>query len=176
MSAHLVPVDFSAGSRPVISEATKRARLIQCPITFVHVVQPPPMSVSDFGPLVDSPAQVSAGSAKRRTPPGEATEQGAKGRLGGGHGPAHRPPVFPIAEFARKRRGSAIGVGALGHTAFDGLLGGSPTGGELKRSPSPVIVVPVPPTTRSRPTTRKSHRTSEAKRGGGAERVKLRPG
>lgn len=176
MSPPLVPVDFSDGSRHVIAEASKRARLIQCPITLVHVVQPPPMSVSDFGPVVDSPVQLSAGSQNRRTPTGEAPEQGAKGRLGRGHGPAHRPPVFPIADLAKKRRASDIVVGSHGPTAFDGLLVGHPTGGVLKQSPCSVIVVPVPPTTRSRHTTRKSHRTAGAKRGAGAERAKLRPG
>jgi nucleotide-binding universal stress UspA family protein len=164
MNPILVPVDFSGVSRAVISEATKLARLIKCPLTLVHVVQPPPIIVSDFGPAVAYPAQFIAESEKSAAH----------------HLVKHRDnlrklgvevdtvltsgvPEFEITELAKKRRASYIVIGSHGHTAFYDLLVGSTTGGVLKRSPCPVLVVSVPPTGGTRGSARKSQRSSVVK-------------
>jgi len=57
MRSLVAPVDFSETSLRRWSEAPKFAGLITCPITFIHVVQPPPMSVCAIGPVVDGTAQ-----------------------------------------------------------------------------------------------------------------------
>jgi nucleotide-binding universal stress UspA family protein len=57
MRSLVAPVDFSETSLRRWSEAPKFAGLITCPLTFIHVVQPPPMSVCAIGPVVDGTAQ-----------------------------------------------------------------------------------------------------------------------
>jgi hypothetical protein len=64
MRPRVAPVGFSGISRRVLSEPTKLTRLITCPLTVVHVVQPPPMSASAFGPVVDGTAQFITESEK----------------------------------------------------------------------------------------------------------------
>jgi hypothetical protein len=64
MRPRVAPVGFSCISRRVLSEPTKLTRLITCPLTVVHVVQPPPMSASAFGPVVDGTAQFITESEK----------------------------------------------------------------------------------------------------------------
>ncbi len=156
MKPLLVPVDFSDVSRHVMAEATKLARMMKCPITLIHVVEPPPIIVSDFGAVVDSTVQITAAAeksaaqhlAKLRSKLKKAgLEVAAVLRTGF--------PVFHIAELAKKLRASHIVIGSHGHTAFYDLLIGSTTGGVLKRAPCPVVIVPMEARGKDRATQKK---------------------
>jgi nucleotide-binding universal stress UspA family protein len=144
MNTLLVPVDFSDVSRFVIAEAAKLARLTQSRIAFLHVVQPPPIIVTDYGPMADNVVQFTiaaekdaarhlASLKKKMTVAGLATET----ILRTGY------PVYHIVELAKKLAASYIVIGSHGHTAFYDLLIGSTTSGVLKRAPCPVIVIPM---------------------------------
>ena len=152
MNTLLVPVDFSDVSRYVIAEAAKLARLTQSRIAFLHVVQPPPIIVTDYGPMADNVVQFTITAEK------DAARHLAllKKKLQAGGlaiDTIQRTgyPVFHIAEQAKKLGASYIVIGSHGHTAFYDLLIGSTTSGVLKRAPCPVVVIPMHRKAKSRP-------------------------
>lgn len=144
MNTLLVPVDFSRASRFVLAEAIAFARLSKSRITLLHVVQPPAI-VSDYGPLLENVIQFTAEAERdaarhlsrlkaKLNASGVATDAILKTGT----------PVLHIIEQAKKLSASHIVLGSHGHTAFFDLLVGSTTGGVLKRTPCPVLVVPLP--------------------------------
>ena len=140
----LVPVDFSPVTASVMDEAVALAESAGGRLVVLHVQQPPSV-VADYGPpmgalvmpVADTTGATSAPQLakwKRRVEarklPVVAT------RLSG-----VSPSEVIVAE-AKRIAADYIVMGSHGHTAFHDLLVGSTTGGVLKKSPCPVIVIP----------------------------------
>ena len=142
MKTILAPIDFSAESRRVVTEAVKLARMVDARVVVVHAVKPPAI-VTELAPLVGEALQITA-----------EMERGARRKLHRlqkrltGQGVTVTTicqqglPVPVILANAEELRASYIVVGSHGHTAFYDLVVGSTASGILKRAGRPVIVVP----------------------------------
>ena len=151
MNTLLVPVDFSSVSRFVIAEAMRLARATNSGVTLLHVVQPPPIIASDYGLMVDTSVQFTIATEKNAARHLAALRKKlAAGGIAIDAILKTGYPVSHIVEQAKKLAASYIIVGSHGHTAFYDLLVGSTTSGVLKRSPCPVIVVPMHKKTNAR--------------------------
>lgn len=143
MKTLLVPIDFSAQTRLVVSEAVALALPGRARIVLVHVLQSPDV-IADYGtagsyliPVLETmgrdAARQLASWKKRIESKGLAvsTEQ-----LSG----AARPKL--IADLARRIGADYIVMGSHGHTAFYDVIAGSTTSSVLKLAPCPVVIVP----------------------------------
>jgi nucleotide-binding universal stress UspA family protein len=144
MKTILVPLDLSAAAVQVCDAACELAKLIGARPILLHVVQPPPVVMSD----------VYAFDATQLTELGTAAEKNAvhKLRALARHCAKHEVrvttvqrsgvPVTAILAKARSIRARYIVMGSHGHGAMYDLLVGSTTHGVLKKAPCPVLIVP----------------------------------
>ncbi len=142
MKTILAPVDLSAAATRVCDAACDLARLIGGRVVLFHVVQPPPVVMSE----------VYAFDAGQMEELVEAAEQAAEGRLarlaercGGAGVPVEvvkviGDPIRLILE--RAAAADFVVLGSHGHGAMYDLLVGSTTHGILKKAACPVLVVP----------------------------------
>lgn len=142
MKTILAAVDSSSMSDPVIAAAVALAGDAKGRVVLLTVVQPPVIT-SEYTPMVENIAEITAAGEKaaarqllahqqRLQSEGIATE--TVQRTGA--------PVARILEQAEAHAADYIVMGSHGHTAFYDLLVGSTTHGVLLRARCPVVIVP----------------------------------
>ncbi len=142
MKTILVPVDLSAESTAVCDAACELARAMGASLRLFHVVQPPPVMVTEIYALDTGQAEEMLVAAERV---GEerlhelgrrCAERGVSART------LHRVGL-PVPEIlAQAAEADYIVLGSHGHGAMYDLLVGSTAHGVLRKAPCPVIVVP----------------------------------
>lgn len=143
MKTILAPIDFSAATKHVVTEAVELARALDARVVLLNVTTPV-VFVSDFiDPRENSVAltELEGHAAARRL---AALEEKLEHeytwvdaiQLSG-------QPAPLIVEQARHLPADYIVMGSHGHSSFYDLVAGSTTSGVVKRAPCPVIIVPV---------------------------------
>jgi nucleotide-binding universal stress UspA family protein len=151
MKTILVPLDLSAAAVQVCNAACDLAKEIDGRLVLLHVVQPPPVMMSevyafDSGQLTEMTTAAEKAAAhslraldrhcaKREVRATTVLRTGA--------------PVAAILAKAASARAAYIVMGSHGHSAIYDLLVGSTTHGVLMKASCPVIVIP-PTSRRSR--------------------------
>lgn len=142
MKTILAPIDFSAVSDAVVSEAATLARAHQGRVVLLSVVQPP-VVLAEYSPVMENIAELTAAGERNAARQLENIEAKLAAdfvsvesvQLVGA-------PTPLIVEQAEKLRADYIVMGSHGHTALYDLLVGSTTHGVLLRSKCPVVIVP----------------------------------
>ena len=145
MKTILVPVDFSPATTRVCDAAYALAKLINARLIFFHAVQPPPAMMNDYyafdtGQMVEVMAATEKASLKRLRQLSEKyseKDQPAQAVQTTGS------PVATILEKAASTKADYIVIGSHGHTAMYDLIVGGTTHGVLRKTPCPVLVVPM---------------------------------
>jgi nucleotide-binding universal stress UspA family protein len=148
MKTILVPIDFSAASELVVAEAVALARAIEARLVVLHIVQPPIIVDSEFGPQMSSEYSVAAAESAVKQLAQLQRQLQAKG-VTAETKHSVGPPGPGILETAADVNADYIVLGSHGHGAFYDLIIGSTTGRVLKQAKCPVVVVP-PGTGKSR--------------------------
>ena len=155
MKTILVPLDLSPAAVQVCDAACELAQLIGARPILLHIVQPPPVMMSE----------VYAFDASQLTEMNTAAGKSAvhKLRALARHCAKNQVQVItvqrtgvPVAAILAKAvstKARYIVMGSHGHGAMYDLLVGSTTHGVLKKAPCPVLIVP-PTTRRTRPAIR----------------------
>jgi nucleotide-binding universal stress UspA family protein len=142
MKTILAPVDFSAASDAVVTEAAALARALQGRVVFLNVVQPP-VTISEYAPLVPDVSEMTAACERF----GARELEKLEARLATDFVTVESvqlvgAPIPLIVEEAEKIGADYIVMGSHGHTALYDLLVGSTTHGVLLRAKCPVVIVP----------------------------------
>lgn len=142
MKTILAPLDFSEVSEVVVSEAAALARAMHGRVVLLAVIQPP-VVVSDYAPLMQNIAEITAAGEKATA------KRLAKlqDKLQGEHIVTETvqllgAPTQHILAEAKRTNADYIVMGSHGHTALYDLLVGSTTHGVLKHAVCPVLIVP----------------------------------
>lgn len=142
MKTILVPVDLSATATQVCDVACELARLMDAKLLLFHVVQPPPVIMSEIYALDAGQAEEMlvaaerAGGDRLRALAERCAGQGVSARV------LHRIGVPAPEIIARAAKADYIVMGSHGHGAMYELLVGSTAHSVLKRAPCPVVLVP----------------------------------
>ncbi|MFZ9745908.1 MAG: universal stress protein [Opitutaceae bacterium] len=144
MKTILAPVDFSAASEAVLTQAIELARALGGRVMLITVIQPPVIT-NEYAALMENLAEVMAAgerNAARRLAELEQRVRAAQVpvetvQLNG-------PPVRMILDQAARVAADYVVMGSHGHTALYDLLVGSTTHGVLLRAPCPVVITPGP--------------------------------
>lgn len=147
MKTILVPLDLSAATVRVCDAACDLAKLTGSRLILLHIVQPPPVVMSevyafDDGQLTD----LMTGAKKIAAHKLQALERRCEKR--GVLVTAVQRTGAPVAAILAKAvstRAGCIVMGTHGHGAIYDLLVGSTTHGVMKKAPCPVLVVPSAP-------------------------------
>jgi len=144
MKTILVPLDLSPATVKVCDTACDLARLTGARLILLHIVQPPPVVMSevyafDATQLTDLQDTASkAAGHKLKALARHCEKRGVRvtavQRTGA--------PVPSILAKAVSTRAGCIVMGTHGHGAIYDLLVGSTTHGVMKKAPCPVLVVP----------------------------------
>jgi nucleotide-binding universal stress UspA family protein len=144
MKTILVPLDLSPAAVQVCNAACDLARQVGGKLVLLHVVQPPPVMLSDVyafdaGQLAEmgSVAEKSAARSLR-----ELDRHCAKRQVQATTVQRTGAPVPAILAKAVSSRAAYVVMGSHGHGAIYDLLVGSTTHGVLMKAPCPVLVVP----------------------------------
>lgn len=144
MKTILVPVDLSAVSTQVLRIACELAEPLGGRVVVLHVVQPPPVIMSDAyafdaGQMASLLATAEKVSARKLAAFARACEK----RVGQVESVQRTgQPVPVILDRAAALKADYIVLGSHGHGAVYDLLMGSTTQGVLRKSRCPVLVVP----------------------------------
>ncbi len=143
MKTILAPIDFSAATKHVVTEAVELARALDARVVLLNVTTPV-VFVSDF---ID-PRENSVALAELEAHAAAVRLSSLEEKLEHEFTPVDAiqlsgQPVPLIIEQARQLPADYIVMGSHGHSAFYDLVAGSTTSGVVKRAPCPVIVVPV---------------------------------
>jgi nucleotide-binding universal stress UspA family protein len=142
MKTILAPVDFSAVTKQVVTEAAALARVHGGRLVLINVTQPVTV-MADYTAFLENIAEVNDLVARAASRELAAIRKGLTGilrrvevvqRTGS--------PVALILEEARACGADVIVIGSHGHTALHDLLVGGTASGVLKHAPCPVLVVP----------------------------------
>jgi len=142
MQKLLVAIDFSDASQRVFDGAVSAARAYGIGVVLLHVASPEPAFVGyEVGPDCERDAR--AGHLREEHRQLQAMAEGcrtqgvdAKALLVAGHN------VDKIVEEAEQHDAAMIVLGSHGHGAVYNLIVGSVTGGVLKKTTRPVLVIP----------------------------------
>jgi nucleotide-binding universal stress UspA family protein len=159
MKTILAPVDFSPITDNVIAEATALGRALAARVVLFTVVQPPP-ALTEYAPLLQDIAQVTAAGEKhaiRQLEKLERTLQMEFVTAESSH--AVGSPISLIVDQAQRCGADYIVMGSHGHTALYDLLVGSTTHGVLMRAKCPLVIVPA--TKGAKPAKNKRQRQAE---------------
>jgi nucleotide-binding universal stress UspA family protein len=144
MKTILVPIDLSPAAVQVCDAACDLAKLTKSRLILLHIVQAPPIVMSevyafDDGQLTEMIAGAKRVGAKKL----QALEHRCKKR--GVRVTAVQSTGAPVAAILAKAvsaRAGCIVMGTHGHNAVYDLLVGSTTHGVLKQAPCPVMIIP----------------------------------
>ena len=141
MKTILVPVDFSAASTLVVAEAVALGRAVNARLVVLHVVQPPVIVDSEFGPQMSAEYSVAASDSAAK----QLRHLQQKLKSEGNTVETRHLVGLPgssIIEVAENVEADYIVLGSHGHGAFYDLVVGSTTSRVLKQAKCPVVVVP----------------------------------
>jgi nucleotide-binding universal stress UspA family protein len=144
MKTILVPLDLSPAAVRVCNAACDLARQMDGRLILLHVVQPPPVVMSevyafDAGQLTEMAAVADKSAAHRlRVLAGYCAKQKVRATTVQRAG----SPVAAILAKAASAKAAYIVMGSHGHGAIYDLLVGSTTHGVLMKAACPVLVVP----------------------------------
>jgi nucleotide-binding universal stress UspA family protein len=144
MKTILVPLDLSAAAVHVCNAACDLAKQLGGRLILMHVVQPPPVLMSDVYAFDAGQLSEMAGVAEKKA---------ARSLRALDHHCAKRKvpattvlrtgsPVAAILAKAKSARAAYIVMGSHGHGAIYDLLVGSTAHGVLMKTPCPVVIVP----------------------------------
>lgn len=144
MKTILVPLDLSSAAVQVCDAACELAKLTGARPILLHIVQPPPLMMSDIYAFDASQlGELSAAAEKNavhklRALARHCAKQQVQVTT------VQRPGVAVTAILAKARSTGAryIVMGSHGHGAMYDLLVGSTTHGVLMKAPCPVLIVP----------------------------------
>jgi nucleotide-binding universal stress UspA family protein len=142
MKTILVPIDLSAAGSQVCDAACHLARLMKARLLLLHVVQPPPIMVTqiyalDAGQTEDMlVAAEDAGANRLRELAARCAKRGVEVDA------VHRVGLPVVEILSRAGKADYIVMGSHGHGAMYDLLVGSTTHGVLRKAPCPVVIVP----------------------------------
>jgi len=142
MKTILVPVDLSEACPPVCDAACDLARLMDARLLLLHVVQPPPVMVTEIYALDAGQAEEmlaaaeDAGVNRLRELAARCVKRGVEAET------VHRIGLPVVEILSRAKKADYIVMGSHGHGAMYDLLVGSTTRGVLKKAPCPVVIVP----------------------------------
>ena len=147
----VAPLDFSAVTDRVFETAAALADSLRGRVVLLHVV--PPSQASREGsksPVVsEEAAAASEQNAVRQL--GRDEKRLQLDKLNVTTMILRGAPVLQILEYAAKLSASFLVMGSHGHGVLAGRLLGDTTEGVLRKAPCPVIIVPHPKVSRSRP-------------------------
>jgi nucleotide-binding universal stress UspA family protein len=144
MKTILVPLDLSPATVRVCDTASDLARLTGARLILMHIVQPPPVMMSEVYAFDDGKLTELVGAAKKiaarklRALEHRCEKRGLLTTSVLREG----APAAAILAKAASAHASCIVMGSHGHGAIYDLLVGSTTHGVLKKAPCPVLVVP----------------------------------
>ena len=142
MKTILAPIDFSPASDGVVKEAARLARALNARIVLLAVIQPPVM-MTEYAPLVENIAEVTAAGEKQAARALAKIESELAAEFISVESVQFvGSPIPHIVEQAQRVSADYIVMGSHGHTALYDLLVGSTTHGVLMRAKCPVIIVP----------------------------------
>lgn len=147
MKTILVPLDLSPATVRVCDAAGDLARLTGARLILLHIIQPPPVMMSEVYAFDGGKLTELVGAAKKiaarklRALEHRCTKRGLPTTAVMREG---APAAVILAKAAAIRAGCIV-MGSHGHGAIYDLLVGSTTHGVLKRAPCPVLVVPPRP-------------------------------
>ena len=144
MKTILVPLDLSAAAVRVCDAACELAKLTGARPILLHIVQPPPVMMSDVYAFDASQlGDLSAAAEKNAVRKLRALSlHCAKQQVRVTTVQRTGVPVTAILAKARSTRARYIVMGTHGHGAMYDLLVGSTTHGVLMKAPCPVLIVP----------------------------------
>lgn len=144
MKTILVPLDLSSAAVQVCNAACDLARQVDGRLVLLHVVQPPPVLLSDVYAFDASQlTEMSAAAEKSATHKLRALDRHcAKRQVLATTVQRSGAPVPAILSKAAASGAAYIVMGSHGHGAVYDFLVGSTTHGVLKKAPCPVLVVP----------------------------------
>jgi nucleotide-binding universal stress UspA family protein len=151
MKTILVPLDLSPATVKVCDAACDLARLTGARLILLHIIQPPPVVMSEvyaFDATQLTDLQTTAGKVaghKLKALARHCEKRGVRVTAVQRNG----APVAAILAKAASTRAGCIVMGTHGHGAIYDLLVGSTTHGVMKKAPCPVLVVP--PVRRKKP-------------------------
>jgi nucleotide-binding universal stress UspA family protein len=140
----LVCVDFSERTDRVVAEAERLASSLGARVCLAHAAAPEPGFVGYDRPGGPNDLETHQGELRSEHLDLEALAERMRGD--GLDAEAHLvegPTVDVLLEEAHKQRATLIVVGTHGHRALHRFIVGSTTDGLLRRSPIPLVVVPV---------------------------------
>ena len=156
MKTILAPVDFSAVTDAVVSEAAALARALHARVVLFAAVQPP-VVLAEYAPIFENIAEINAAGEKHAMRQLARLQEKLQAELvpyESSHGLGS--PIALIVDRAEKCEADYIVMGSHGHTALYDLLVGSTTHGVLMRAKCPVVIVPAVKDTASKKA-RKAH-------------------
>lgn len=144
MKTILVPIDLSEVTGRICRMACDLAETVKGRVVLLHVVQPPPVIMSDAyafdaGQMTSLLATAEKVSARKLAQFGRACEKRA-GKVETVQRTGQ--PVAVILDRANALKADYIVLGSHGHGAVYDLLMGSTTQGVLRKAKCPVMVVP----------------------------------
>lgn len=142
MKTILAPVDFSPATERVCSAAADLAKGVRGHVVLLHSV-PPPIITTEFAPMVEDIAAITAANEKAAARRLARLVQGLRlRRIKVGSRQFYGAPIPHILEQANSLGADYIVIGSHGHTALYDLLAGSTAHGVLRKAPCPVVVIP----------------------------------
>jgi nucleotide-binding universal stress UspA family protein len=142
MKTVIAPVDFSIVTNRIITEAIKLARLLKGRVVLLHVV-PAPLPIRNVLPAVEDVKLRMMSTGREAEEKLSELKRAFQRKF-----PAidlvrvTGSAVACIVEQAQTLSADYIVIGSHGHSAAYDVLMGSVASGVMKKSPSPVLVVP----------------------------------
>jgi nucleotide-binding universal stress UspA family protein len=147
----LAPIDFSAVTDRVFETAAALADSLRGRVVLLHVVPPSTASGSGTKPPVATEEAVTAGEQSAARQLGRYEKRLQLDKLSVTKMIVRGAPAPQILEWCGKLGASFVVMGSHGLGAPAGRLVGETTEGVLRKAPCPVIIVPHPKLSRSRP-------------------------
>jgi nucleotide-binding universal stress UspA family protein len=145
MKRILVPVDLSGATVRVCNAAADLAKALGSQLVILHAVPSLPPAIYGFDAF--TAAQVVAFNRKARKASAhklQALQHWFNKRLPGTKMALHEgPPADVILQSASRINPDYIVIGSHGHGAMHDLIAGSTTREILRKSPCPVVLVPI---------------------------------
>ena len=147
----LAPIDFSAVTDRVFETAAALADSLRGRVVLLHVVPPSTASGSGTKPPVATEEAVTAGEQSVARQLGRYEKRLQLDKLSVTKMIVRGAPAPQILEWCGKLGASFVVMGSHGLGVPAGRLVGETTEGVLRKAPCPVIIVPHPKLSRSRP-------------------------